>query len=640
MKNTNFSPVSFPVLPGFRNALYILLCVAGHFLIVDVAHGQTNTWDGSTDNNWNVAANWSQNAVPTAAHDVVINGNATIILGAATYTINSLTVSNAATVSFTTSGALRKLTIDNTGSSIGAGSTLTLAGGASGHYMEIAFSTASSTMDIAGDLVLASGGGGGRYTATNSLTTVSGSLTLQTTLSTITSTASNLTFEAGGTYEHAIPGGAIPTATWSASSTCLITGSTSGVPGGLAQNFGNLIFNCPGYTSSSSLPSGLTNIAENFEILNTGTGTITMNQTALSIGGDFIINGNFTMASNTARTITVTGDLTISAGTITMTTGSAVGAINVTGNVTLSGGTITETGGGSGAFNFNLGGTQVFSSGSTVANTINFTVSNGTTLQMATPATVITGAGIFTLSSGATLGVTSDDGINTSGPSGNIQTGTRTFVAGSNIIYNGTANQDAGSALAITNKANLLIDNPGNTVTLSGATVISGTLTVTAGSTFSLSSYGFSVPTEVFLECGASAGSDISGTGQLTLGGEYHLTDAAGAGTDGATISCPIALGSNRTFTVVDDGSGAVDLTVSGAISGLFGIYKDGAGTLKMSGANTYSGATTINVGSIVLDGAAERISNTSALVLNGGTFSSGESTGYTRKHLHPYPNR
>mgnify|MGYP000912505309 FL=1 len=33
---------------------------------------QTNTWDGSSSANWNTAANWSLNQVPTAAHDVVI----------------------------------------------------------------------------------------------------------------------------------------------------------------------------------------------------------------------------------------------------------------------------------------------------------------------------------------------------------------------------------------------------------------------------------------------------------------------------------------------------------------------------------------------------------------------------------------
>ena len=42
-------------------------------LIGNVAMGQTNTWDGSSSNNWNTPANWSLNQVPTSAHDVVID---------------------------------------------------------------------------------------------------------------------------------------------------------------------------------------------------------------------------------------------------------------------------------------------------------------------------------------------------------------------------------------------------------------------------------------------------------------------------------------------------------------------------------------------------------------------------------------
>src|SRR5687767_6960928 len=91
---------------------------------------QTNTWDGSNGTNWNTAANWSSNLVPTSAHDVVININATIDVDAAPPNLKSLTISNNATVSLTCSGANRTIIITNTGTgfSIANGSSLTLNG--------------------------------------------------------------------------------------------------------------------------------------------------------------------------------------------------------------------------------------------------------------------------------------------------------------------------------------------------------------------------------------------------------------------------------------------------------------------------------------------------------------------------------
>ena len=66
-------------LLGLWTTIKILLILGGNFFVLSGALGQTNTWTGSTDNNWNVAANWSLNAVPTTAHHVVIDINANII---------------------------------------------------------------------------------------------------------------------------------------------------------------------------------------------------------------------------------------------------------------------------------------------------------------------------------------------------------------------------------------------------------------------------------------------------------------------------------------------------------------------------------------------------------------------------------
>jgi autotransporter-associated beta strand protein len=70
-------------------------------------------------------------------------------------------------------------------------------------------------------------------------------------------------------------------------------------------------------------------------------------------------------------------------------------------------------------------------------------------------------------------------------------------------------------------------------------------------------------------------------------------------------------------------GSGAAIGTISTAANTSGGMTFSGSGTTTLSGANTYTGATTINAGTLAL-GAANRIADASALVLNGGTFATG----------------
>ncbi len=66
-----------------------------------------------------------------------------------------------------------------------------------------------------------------------------------------------------------------------------------------------------------------------------------------------------------------------------------------------------------------------------------------------------------------------------------------------------------------------------------------------------------------------------------------------GTGATGAIVSGNLASTATRTFTV-NNGATADDLTVAAVISGAGGLTKAGAGTLALDGANTYTGATTI----------------------------------------------
>jgi hypothetical protein len=65
--------------------------------------------------------------------------------------------------------------------------------------------------------------------------------------------------------------------------------------------------------------------------------------------------------------------------------------------------------------------------------------------------------------------------------------------------------------------------------------------------------------------------------------------NSVGAGTDGAIINAPVALNGTRVFNVADDGSSASDLIMNSIISTANGLTKDGAGTMQLNAANSYS---------------------------------------------------
>lgn len=89
---------------------------------------------------------------------------------------------------------------------------------------------------------------------------------------------------------------------------------------------------------------------------------------------------------------------------------------------------------------------------------------------------------------------------------------------------------------------------------------------------------------------------------RITLGGNVATTVPTVAGTLIDLISLNLLLSGNRTFTVNTTGSTIHDLTVSGIISetgASRGLTKAGAGKLTLTGANTYSGKTTVSSGTL-----------------------------------------
>ncbi len=108
----------------------------------------------------------------------------------------------------------------------------------------------------------------------------------------------------------------------------------------------------------------------------------------------------------------------------------------------------------------------------------------------------------------------------------------------------------------------------------------------------------------------------------FTLGG-----DITNNSTNLETINNAITLNGNRTITTATSGG----VTIGGAISGNYGITKSGSGAgvtgvLTLTGNNTYTGATTINSGTLSIGGAGTLNNGNYAGAIgisstNGGTF-------------------
>ncbi|HRG59930.1 MAG TPA: autotransporter-associated beta strand repeat-containing protein, partial [Bacteroidia bacterium] len=470
-------------------------------------------------------------------------------------------------------------------------------------------------------------------TSLNSLNISAGSTLLTTSNFTLNSTTVNLNgtynngsigtitvasfnVNSGGNYTHNINGGTIPTATWNNASILNITGVTTNSPAGLGQAFGHVFWNSTSQTGINLSCSSLLNINGNFSIQSTGSGSLFVAGGApltMSIGGDLIFSGGILSGSiggaGNNLTINLSGNFSQTGGTFNLGSGLGITSLNIVGNFSQTGGTITELGTATNnIIQFTSGTTHNYTSGGTVSNEINFNVVSGNTLQMAASTTIVSGAGTFTVSSGATLGITSTDGIVNVGTAlGNIQTtGGRVYSAGANYIYNGSANQSAGSGLTQNNAGSITINNTGNIISLSANTTHTGNLNIIAG-TLDLNNFNH------------TAGS-LSGTGTIT---------------NSVASSRLLTIGGDNTNTsfsgIIQNGSGTVSLT------------KTGTGTQVLSGINTYTGVTTISDGALSVSsignggvaGNLGQATNAAAnWVMNGGTLLYTGATASTDRNF------
>ncbi len=343
---------------------------------------------------------------------------------------------------------------------------------------------------------------------------------------------------------------------------------------------GTLILNAENtYTGGTTISDG-TLVANNVEAL--GTGNVTDNATLeLNTGGDFdnAISGSGQVVKSGDETLTLsgansyTGGTTISGGTLVATNVEALGSGDVTDNATLE----MNTGG---DFANNIGGTgSVVKSGDkTLTLSGSNTYTGGTLISDGTlVASNVEALGTGDVTDNAVLE------LNTGGDFTNVISGS------GQVVKSG----DVALTLSGTN-------------TYTGGTLISGG-TLVASNVDALGSGDVTDNATLEMNTGGDFDNAISGSGQVVKSGDETLTlSGANSYTGGTTISGGTLVANNVEALGTGDvtNNATLELNTGGdfdnAISGSGQVVKSGDKTLTLSGANSYSGATTISGGTLI----------------------------------------
>jgi len=396
---------------------------------------------------------------------------------------------------------------------------------------------------------------------------------------------------------------------------------------------------------------------------NTYTGSTTVNSGVLALDYSSSGSNNNPILSSTSTLSLLGGTLQLNGGSYTQTVASTI--------VNTGTSFVQQTGGssklGMGAITFTAGAVDF--SADSIATTSN-SVTNGILSQRATVAGAnfamksgsnivaydyatsgstgyaggtmsnnnnyaMVGTGTTTL--GASTGAASNTLKITTSATGSLDVNTKTLTTGA-ILFAGS-NDYAITTSGAGKIVNTLLLNYGTTGNLSlgalGAALVQyGTgktiLTANATTDNALSVYGGTVQFSSNLQIGTNASVKV-----ITLNNGKIIAD-----TTGGSIALDNAGANSRTFTI-GAGGGTIDiiggntLTVSGVMSGTGDVtVGSGAstnGTVNLTAANTYTGATTVSAGTLLLSSTGSIASTSGVSVSKGATFTNNSGTAFSK---------
>ncbi len=378
-----------------------------------------------------------------------------------------------------------------------------------------------------------------------------------------------------------------------------------------------------GYTGGNTLANGTIIVGNNnaLGVNVTPTGLVLNSGSFLQSNGSFVVNTGFTVGAagstiNGANNLTLTG------------TGILNGPLNVTNSTqtTLSG---NLSGGGSiiadmGAGSLILTGNNSYSGGTTLTSGL-VGVNNNSAL----------GTGLLTFNGGTLFnfnpaGVTLANPFVVTGAGGTIAGSQNITLSGNGVLSGELLNINSATTTlsgnlsgggSITQTSGLMILTGTNSYT--GGTVVTGG--VLQGNTNSLQGNILNDASVVFDQnfTGTYAGV-MSGSGTLTKQntGTLILT-GANTYTGGTIVSAGVLQGNSTSVqgNILNNASVVFDQNINGAYTGVMSgtgtVIKQGTGVLALSNNNLYTGLTTVNAGTLLVDGSIAD----SVTVNSGGTL-------------------
>ena len=403
-------------------------------------------------------------------------------------------------------------------------------------------------------------------------------------------------------------------------------------------------------------------------VLTTGSGSVSGSGTISLGGGSSIssssgatVENNISLASgdatfNQSGTATYSGVISGSGNFIKSGSGTVTlsGANTYTGDTTLNAGTLTVSG--------------------TLSDSTDVIVNSGTTYDVNTNDTIqsLTGAGTIDIASARTLTAGGDNGNesitgNFTG-AGNFTkqgSGTYTLLGGSNstsglftssegeLVFKGTfsgsphlrnnatftldnditfASVEGSGAFSIPDTLTLTTGDNGNnaiTGTLSG----NGTLVKQGNGTLTLSGTNSSFTGAININVGTIAVSASDNLGATPGSAETDIVLNGGA----LRATAAFTLGTNKSISLTNNSTINVDtddiLTYGGVISGSYGLTKSGAGTLVLTGNNSYTGSATLSAGTLQVASDANISGSPGStdadnIIFSGGTLNN--TSGFT----------
>jgi len=563
------------------NTLTVSGGVSGAFALTKAGTGTTvfsggNTYTGNTTVSAGVLNIQNATALgSTAAGTSVTNGAAlqiqnNIMVGAEALTLNGTGIGG--------TGVLRSISGNNTWQG-----TVTLASDAriNSDAGTLTFNTAANSIN--GTVQNLTLGGVGNGTVGGTITTGTGTLTKDG--------AGTWTLTGANTYTGATTVSAGVLNIQNAAALGTVAGGVSVTSGAALQIQNNIAVGAEALTLNG------TGIASDGALRNIlGTNTY----------GGAVTLGSATRINSDAGTLTLSGAIT-GAG-IALTVGGS-GDTVLGGNIGTTTGTVTKDGAGT----LSLGGVNTYTGGTTIsAGTLKVTSPTGLgasssaasltagavldlsgTLMTNTNALTLNGTGI---SSGGAL-------INSSGVAGTYA-GLITLGSDSSIMAR-NGNIAITNAGTITGAYGLTLGGAlyGNIASVIGTSTLTkqdaGTWTLSAANTYTgLTTVSGGILTYAVNNAISTGAVTVNGAGAVLAMGAF--SDSVGAVTlTAGDITGSGTLTSTSGFTMNNAGATSVSAILGGAVA----LDKSGAGTLTLSGANTYTGATTVSAGALQLDG-------------------------------------